>query len=233
MSEPARLAGVLFGPKEAYADIVARPQRWWIPLLLVIVANLTYMYLFSSRVGWDKMIRESMQNNSRIEQLSPEQKEQAVQQAMKFAGISAYAGAVLAVPVVTLIMAGALMFVMNAMGGKASFKQSFTIVSYSAMIGLVVLVLSIAVMYLKNPEDFDLKNPLAFNAGAFVASTAPKWLASLASSFDLFTFWSMGVLATGFAATSRKLPWSKALTGIIMLWAVWVVAKTGWVAMFS
>ena len=233
MSEPARLTGVYFSPGKAMADVAARPQRWWIPLILLIIVQIVYIYLYGHRVGWETMIRKQMESSSRYEQMTPEQREQGIAMGMKFAGIGSYAGVAIGVPVVMLAMAGVLMFVMNAMGAQATFKKSFAIVAYSSMIGVLTSILAIGVMFLKNPEDFDLRNPLAFNAGAFVPSTAPKWLASLAGSLDVFSFWSMAVLAFGYAATSRRLTWGKALTGIIGCWLVLIVCKAGWVAMFG
>jgi hypothetical protein len=233
MSEPARLTGVYFSPGAAMADVAARPQRWWIPLILFIVVQMVYMNLYGSRVGWERTVRQQIESSSRYEQMTPEQREQGLRMGVKMAGIMSYGGVAIGVPVVALVMAGVLMFALNLMGSKSSFKQSFSIVAYSMMIGVLVQLLAIGVMFLKNPEDFDIRNPLAFNAGALVSSTAPKWLASLAGSLDVFSFWSMAVLAFGYAATSKKMTWGKAFCGILALWAVYVVGKTGWVAMFG
>lgn len=233
MSEPARLAGVYFSPGAAMADIVARPQRWFIPLILVMVVQLIFMNQFGKRVGWERAVRQQIENNSQIQQLPPEKKQEAIDRGVKIGGTMAYVGAIAGPPVVAVIMAGILMFVMNAMGGAARFVQSLAIVCYGSLINLLAGVLAIGVLFLKNPEDFDIQNPLAFNVGAFVPETAPKWLAALGSSLDVFSFWSMAVLAFGYAATSRKMTWGKALTGILGLWAVVVVCKVGWRAMFG
>lgn len=232
MSEPARIAGVYMEPAKAFADIAARPRNWWVPLILVALASIAFVYCYSQRVGWDRMMRHEMETNTRLQSLTPEQREQAIERGIKFSGISTYVAVVVGLPVVVAIVAGALMLMMNGlMGTQVTFKQSMAIVAYSFLTGLVTAVLGIFVMYLKNPDDFDLRNPLAFNGGAFLSSTAPRWLTALASSFDVFTFWTIALMAAGYAAASRKLKWSKAFTAILLLWLVWVVAKTGWAAM--
>ena len=176
-------------------------------------------------------MKKQMETNTQLQNLPPDQKEQAMERGTKFAGVISYVGAAVGIPVVTLIVAGVMLLVMNSMmGAQVNFVQSLAIVAYSYLTGLVTSALAIVVMYIKNPEDFDLQNPLAFNGGAFLASDAPKWLTALAGSFDLFTFWTMALLATGYAATTRKLKWSKAFTGVVMMWVVWVVVKTGWAA---
>ena len=231
MSEPARILGVYIEPAKAFADIVARPQRWFVPMILVILSAMVLIYCFSQRVGWEQMMKKQFETNTQLQNLPADQREQAMERGTKFAGVISYVGAAVGIPVVTLIVAGVMLLVMNSMmGAQVNFVQSLAIVAYSYLTGLVTSALAIVVMYIKNPEDFDLQNPLAFNGGAFLASDAPKWLTALAGSFDLFTFWTMALMATGYAATTRKLKWSKAFTGVAMMWVVWVVVKTGWAA---
>ncbi len=234
MSEPARIAGVFLEPGKAFADIVAWPSRWWIPVVLMALMGLTFTYCYSQRVGWDRMIRQTMESNERMQSLPADQREQAIERGIKFAGVMGYVGALLGSTVVVLVVAAVLMFVMNAMmGTQASYKQSLSIVSYSFLPGVLAGILSIIVLYLKNPEDFDIRNPLAFNGAALLSSTAPKWQVALATSFDVFSFWMMALMAVGFAATTRKLTWGKAFTGIVVCWLFWVVVKTGWAAMMG
>src|SRR5437588_9048670 len=62
MSEFSRLIGVFVSPKEAFADIVKRP-RWWIPVILVAIASTVFTIAYSSRVGFEQMIRQTLQNS--------------------------------------------------------------------------------------------------------------------------------------------------------------------------
>jgi membrane protein insertase Oxa1/YidC/SpoIIIJ len=232
MSEPARIGGVFLEPTKAFDDIVARPGRWWVPIILVVLAALAFTYCYSQRVGWSRMMQQQMETNKQLQNLPPEQREQAMERGSKVAGVMAYIGPVVGIPVVAVIVAGVLMLVMTSlMGAQVTFKQSLAIVAYSFLTGLVTTILSIIVMYVKSPEDFDIRNPLAFNGGAFLGTGSPSWLVALASSFDLFSFWTMALMAVGYAATTRKLNWSKAFTGVIIAWLVWVVVKVGWAAM--
>jgi hypothetical protein len=52
----------------------------------------------------------------------------------------------------------------------------------------------------------------------------PKWLMSLAGSLDLFTLWTIVLLAIGFSVAARKLSFSKALITIAIPWLIIVVA---------
>src|SRR5205085_7020709 len=102
-------------------------------------------------------------------------------------------------------------------------KRMMGIVGYSFLPTLVSSLLALLVMYLKAPEDFNIQNPLAFNAGAFIANDAPAWLKGFASSFDLFSFWIMGLMAIGVGAAARKMTFGKAFATILFPWALYVL----------
>jgi hypothetical protein len=234
MSEPGRLTGVYFEPGKAFADIAARP-RWWPPIVLLILASLVMMYCYSHRVGWESVVRQQVESSERTATLPADQREQAIARGAQFAGMIGYVGAVVGTPIVALVIAGALLFVFNTVfAASVKFQQALAISTYSMLPGLIAIGLAILVMYLKSPEDFDINNPLAFNLGALLSAESAKWMKALLSSFDLFTFWTMALLATGFVAAAKKrLAWSKAFTGVIVCWAVWVIVKTSGTALFS
>jgi hypothetical protein len=61
-----------------------------------------------------------------------------------------------------------------------------------------------------------------------------KWLVALCKSFDFFTFWTLILIAIGFAAVNpRKLKGAKSFTIAFTVWAVFVVLRVGWAFIFS
>jgi hypothetical protein len=137
--------------------------------------------------------------------------------------------------VVALAIAGVLLLTCKMMGASLQFKQMFAITSYSMLPGLISSILAIIVVFLKNPEDFNLQNPLFFNIGAALEPppNTGKFLYSLATSIDLFTFWSILLLATGISVAARKIPFSKAVVAVVVPWAIWVLVKSAWAGAFS
>jgi hypothetical protein len=87
-------------------------------------------------------------------------------------------------------------------------------------------------MFLKSPADFDMRNPLMFNPGAFLdPTTASKGLYSLASSLDLFTIWKLILIGIGIkAAGGRNLSMGGAMTAVFLPWALWVICAAGFAA---
>jgi hypothetical protein len=87
---------------------------------------------------------------------------------------------------------------------------------------------------LKQPDQIDLQNLVASNAGTFLSSDAPKWLLALCTSLDIFTFWVLGLMAFAYSAVRpKKIKFGSALTWIVGIWVVFVLIKVGFAAMFS
>jgi hypothetical protein len=167
--------------------------------------------------------------------MTAEQRAQAVSTGMKMAGVMGYVGAVIGPVIYVLVTAAVLMFMFNAMfSTHIRYQQMAAITAYSFLTGLVAIAMTIIIMFIKSPDDFDLRNPLSFNVGFYLSQEqTPKWLMSIATSLDLFSFWTMGLLAVGVAVASRKLSWSKAFLAILMPWGLWVIVKAGWAAIFG
>jgi hypothetical protein len=89
-------------------------------------------------------------------------------------------------------------------------------------------------MFLKNPEDFDLNNPLMFNLGALFEPNMPsKFIHSLASSIDLFPIWVMFLMATGLkAAGGKRFSFGSGLSAVVLPWVVFVLGRAAMAAIF-
>jgi len=230
MSEISRLANVFLSPSAAFADIARRPS-WWVPIVLGVLASVAYIAAYSNHVGWEQLIRQQLDQNTRTQNISGAQREAAMQLAERIAPITGYVGAVVGPLLTVFIIAVVLMFLFdNIMGADLGLKRMMAIVSYAQLPRLIVTALSMLVMYLKPPEDFDLRNPLVFNIGALIPRDAPQWQRSLGGSFDAFTFWIIALTAIGICAASRKMKFGKALAGVLFPWALWVILVTGYMA---
>jgi hypothetical protein len=233
MSEAGRLVNVFVDPKPAFADIAARP-RWWVPMVLVTVCFLAHMLAFSSHVGWERFMRQQLESSPKGQSMSPEDRERALEMQVKFGAPIGTFIAVAAQPVVMLVTAGVLMFIFtNMLGAVVKFPQALAVAAYASLPGVLALAGGVLVMFLKDPTDFDLKNPAGYNLGFYLDPHAvPAWLVSLGTSIDVFSFWIILLLATGMAAVTRKR-WTTALTGVLIPWGVVVVGKVAWAAIFG
>ncbi|HMD70388.1 MAG TPA: YIP1 family protein [Bryobacteraceae bacterium] len=230
----SRLVGVIFEPKKTFEDIARRPT-FLVPMALAIVFGLVFMVAFSRRVGWEKVVRDRIESSSQAQQMSAEQKEQQIAIGAKFAAIGTYAVIIVGTPVMDLAIAGILLGIAaGMMSAPIKFKQAFAVVCWSYVVNCISAVLAVVVMFLKNPEDFDLNNPLMFNLGALFEPNMPsKFIHSLASSIDLFPFWIIFLMATGLkAAGGKRFSFGSALFAVVLPWGLFVLLKSAAAAIF-
>jgi hypothetical protein len=204
-------------------------------LLLLCLLSLVITYLFGQRVGWRGFIEKQLAKSSRVQQLPPERREEILEQQTKLAPIIGYVLGPVAIVVVALVIAGVLMGVFDGIAGAGlNFGTSLAIVSHAWMPGVVAQLLGILILFVKDPSTVDIENLVASNPGAVLSEGTPVWLVKLASSFDLFSIWTILLLALGFSvARPRKLSFGRALGLVVVLWVAYVLVKVGWAVVFS
>jgi len=233
MHEFSRLVGVFLEPKKTFGDIAERP-RWLAPLLLVIVSSFSLIYLFNIHVGWEPYLHRIMDNNPRMQQLAPDVRQQVFDRQLRFIPIFSYVGGVLFAPILFLIGGGIILgIVKGLLGVPMRFAQVFAVMAYAWLPRVIYAGLSIIVMFLKNPDDFDIQNSFASNPGAFMdPDTSSKFLYSLASAVDLFSIWVMLLIATGLkAAGGKRISFGGALFAVVLPWAVYTLGRAGLAAL--
>jgi hypothetical protein len=222
----ARIAGVFFEPGKTFEDIGQRPS-WIVPMLLIIGFTVAFTVVLGQHIGWEQIVRQSFEHSQRAANMTAEQKEQAIATGAKFAAVFGYSTIVI-VPVSYAIMAAVLLGMTAMMSAGLKFKQVFAVVVYSGLPGILFAILGCVVMFLKKPEDFNIQNPLMFNIGAYLdPQNTSKFVYSLATSMDLFSFWMIALVAIGLkAAAGKKLSQPAAFTAVVLPWAVYVLAKS-------
>jgi hypothetical protein len=234
MSSVQRLLGVFFQPKAAFADIVARPG-WILPIVLLCLSSLAVTFTFTQHVGWRGFMEKQFAQNSRVQQLSAEQREQALETQTKIAPLIGYGIGTIGIVLSAVILAaiGLAAFNLTA-GAQLKFKTCMSIVAYGWMPLFLGGLLGIAVIFLRPPDMVDIQNLLASNPGALLASDAPKWQQTLLGSLDIFSIWSLLLMAVGFsAANPRKITLGRAVFTLGALWILFVAVKVGWALAFA
>ncbi len=234
ISPVGRIIGVLFSPKATFEDIVRKPS-WVAPVVLLTLLSVCVSFAINQRINWREFMSQQIEKSPAAANMSSEQKEQRIEGGAKFSPPFTYAvglvGPILATLCVGLVMWGGY----NLLGGaNTNFGTSFGITSHAFLTGLVSSPLFILILYLKPVGSVDLDNPVAANLGAFLPEDSAKWLVALCKSIDVFSFWTLLLLAIGFAATNpRKLKGGKAFSIAFGIWAAFVVIRVGWAFIFS
>jgi hypothetical protein len=227
-----RIIGVFTSPKQTFASIAGRPS-WVAPLLLMMVLATCVGTLLNTKMNWGEYIRHKAQENARFEQLSEEQKDQALAGQVKFWSNFSYGVGIVAVPLSTLIFALIYFGAFNLFRGAGlRFGQAFAITTHAFLPTAISSILALIILPLKTYGDVDPENVVATSLKAYLPESAPKPLLALGGSLELFFIWCLVLVAIGFSAANPKKVKPEASFGIVFgLWAVWVLAKVAWAAL--
>ena len=234
MNAISRVFGVLFSPQKTFEDVVRKPG-WVVPMILLTILSIAVSATLVQRVNWRDYISQQIEKSPQASQLSADQKAQRVEAGVKFTGPFTYAIGVCGPILIALIFALVFWGAYALLGGATTnFSTALSITAHALMTGLISSPLLILVLFLKDPSAIDVENPLATNIAAFLPDESAKWLVALCKSFDIFTFWTLILLAIGFAATSpKKLKGAKPYVIAFGVWAAFVVVRVGFAFIFS
>jgi hypothetical protein len=229
-----RIAGIFFSPGNTLEDIVRKPS-WIVPVAILTFLSVLVCISINQRINWRDFISQEIEKNSRASQLSPQQKEQQIDAGAKYAPYATYIfgipGAFVLVLIVALIMLGAYNLLA---GANVNYTTSLGIVSHAFVPSIISSVLFLLILFLKTPGTVDLENPVATNIGAFLPEDSAKWLAKLCTSIDIFSIWTLVLIAMGFAvANPKKLKGTRAYTIAFTVWVTFVVGRVTWAFIFS
>jgi hypothetical protein len=202
---------------------------------LLTLLSIGVSFAINQRVNWREFMAQQIEKSPQSANMSAEQKEQRIEGGAKFTPMVTWVigacGPILFTLIVALVMWGAF----NLLGGaNTDFATSFAITTHAALTGLVSSLLFILILYLKPPGTVDMENPIATNLAVLLPDDSAKWMIALLKSIDIFTFWTLILLAIGFATTNpKKLKGGKAFTIAFSVWAVYVVLRVGSAWIFS
>ncbi len=213
-----RLIGVFFSPTPTFQGIAAQPS-WLVPVILMTVLGMVTAFVMNQKVDWRDVASKRIEESPRAANLTPEQKEQQLAMSAKVSPYVAYVFGTLGPIVAVVIVAAVLLLAYNVIGGaNAKFGQAMGIVSHAMIVGLIGTVFLILILFLKPPGTIDLENPVATNIGAFLPDSTPKALMALAKSIDIFSIWTLLLIAIGFAAVNPKKLKGKSLSIVLSVW---------------
>lgn len=237
MNFAQRLAGIYFEPKNTFEDI--RRRSSWVGIFILLSAlALASQYVLTSRMDHETFMRKALQMNPMTKSMPEEQIQQVLARPQSaFQKYSAYVFAPLGILVTYLVIAGIFLAAFTLMGASIPYRKSLATTFWGmAPPGILLTLLGILMMYIKDPAELSL-NPadnIVTNLGRLVSDKEHPVLASLLGSIDLFSLWTIALLAVGFATVSDgKLTTRRAAVGVVVVWGLWVLGKAGFHAMFG
>ncbi|MGE5204622.1 MAG: YIP1 family protein [Chlamydiota bacterium] len=229
LSEAQRILNTFVAPNKTFTDL-RRNSRWWAPWIVVALATLAFIYVIDQKVGFAQVAHNLIANSSRVEQIEqmpPDQRAQQYDRVARFTRVTAYASPLTALLVYVIVAAVLMATFRFGAGAEVEYKTSLAIVTYSALpfaISALLGILSLGAG--ANAESFNLNNPVASNPAYFMDMASNKFFYTLASALDVFTIWSIVLMAVGFARNS-KLRVATTFTVITSWYLLWKLAAAG------
>jgi hypothetical protein len=199
-SLPARIIGIITSPKETFQSVVASPK--WLGVLAcatLAAAFFTALPLTTEagrQAAIDKQVSQMQSFGMQVNDEMYQRMEQGSARMPYFTGIS-----VLVVsPIIASIFAGILFAIFNAaLGGEASFKQVFSVLTHAGVISTSGAVFGGILNYFRQRMDN------VTNLGSLVPMLSEKsFVANFLGAIDVFIVWWLIVLAIGLAVLYRR-----------------------------
>jgi len=210
-SLPARLIGVVFSPKEAFAAVAARPKWFGALAVALLVIGAAQFVLLSSDVGKDLALEQNVKFMEALGQTIGDEQYAAMERQMEYARYTGPVATIIFTPVIMLLTAG-LMHVMFGLvgGGNGTFKHVYAISAHAAIIsGLQVVFTTIVTLAAGKSAGANL--------AVFVPTIEDTTFAyKFLSYIDLFYVWSTFITAVGLGVLykRRTAPIAMVLLGI-------------------
>ncbi len=233
-TEPApsafgRIPGVFFSPVRTMESIARRPT-WLLPLLLWTIISVAVTSILIPRIDFDKMMRARLERGG---QTVPEDRiEAAVAMQKRLAPILYNAVAFVTPTIFSLLVAAVFWGSFKSFGWDLTFRQAFGVTTHAFLPGVLGSLIFIPVLLKQQSADPSaLGDMLRSNLG-FLVERKSAVLHALLQSVDLFSFWTLALLVVGLAAATRVSRKSAAAI-VIVVWALFVLGKTGFAAIFG
>lgn len=224
-----RVAGAFFSPVATFQSIAARPT-WLPPLLLWTVVSLAVTVVVLPRMDFEKMFRERMERSGQT--MTDERMQQIIARQKSVGTVVGYGIAAASPAILTLLIAVIFWGAFKAFGWDATYRQAFGATAHAFLPGVLGALLLLPVLASRESVDPRGMGDLLRSNLGFLVDPSSKALHALLQSFDLFSLWSLVLFVIGFSAAAR-VSRGKAAGIVVPLWALYVLGKTGWAAVFS
>src|SRR5512139_2878883 len=220
----SRFIGVLFSPRQTFAQVAKQPRWLGMLLLVTIIGVVATGGFLSTEVGQQAYLDEAVRRVEAGGGRMSDQQYQAIERTLPYMGYTT-AGVLVMAPLMTLVLSGILYAVFGALlGGEGTFKQVFAVVAHCGAVSAVGQLFTLPLNFIRQSMSG------ATNLAVFVPMLDEgSFLARLLGSIDLFLVWWVMVLAIGMAVLYRR----KTRPVAISFFALYALIAVGIAAYFA
>jgi hypothetical protein len=206
---------VLFSPESTFRSLAVRPR--WLPALLVLLLSaFAVSIVLTPKMDMKQAIVDALEKQGR--ELTPTQLDQQVN-LMKKVGMGAQ---IVLQPAFYLLAAVVFFVILRLLGSEIDYRRSLSVTVHGMLPLVIGALLMIPVVMSRasvSVEEVQGSRLLKSNLAALAPDSVGTVGLALLSSIDIFTLWSVFLLAVGYrivGKVSGKAAWGT----VLVLWAV-------------
>jgi Yip1-like protein len=215
----SRIVGVFFSPRATFAEVAARPRALGVLAVGLVVVIVGLFALFQTEVGQQAWIDQQVRGSESFGRTMTDQQIQGMERIAPYMGYIVAGLYLIFIPIVVAVLSAILLGVFNALlGGDATFKQVFAVVSHAGLVTALQTVFAVPLDYARET----LSSPT--NLGVFLPFLDEmSLLGRLLGMIDLFQIWWIVTLSIGLAVLYKRKTGPIA-TSLLSLYFVIVLA---------
>jgi hypothetical protein len=217
--QPLAFGRMLSSPAATFLSLRGHP-RWFNPLLIAAVYSVAVNYYVIQRIGLVRLLSATLQTSAAIDaQAVLETALERKAQIMFFQGFSTF----VSIFFTALVVAKVLWLILEVIGKNLPFKSALAVVAHATVLMVIIResMLAFTVGMMRNPENLDLRNPLATNLAFFLHPSVP-WTYRLLASLDLIILCKVALLALGLSKVSDRLSLRAACVVVLVPWGAYI-----------
>ncbi|PYP92596.1 MAG: hypothetical protein DMG65_03620 [Candidatus Angelobacter sp. Gp1-AA117] len=233
LSEPARVINTFIAPSKTFTDICRRPSwaGFLLPFVLAWIFSFGYFYTVDKKVGIESIMTQNMEHmpqfiQDAMQRIPPEQQQKSLERQRRSVLYYSWINYLIIGAIAAALFMVAFNFGLEA---GVPYKNALTIYFYAMLPKILWALLAIVVLYKGvDPGGFNMENPVTTNIGAFFDRwTTNKLLYTFLSFIDIFTIWSVILLAIGFMRSSaKKISMGAALAAVICVYVLGILIRS-------
>lgn len=214
----SKIIGIYFKPKEVFASLKVK-SSWLLPFIVFSIFAMIFGYL-STEPRMADVKAKVLSNPQYTEEQKAQIEERIDQQAQqKWTIVITPAFVLIYIAFISLFLWLALSVIL---GGKGSFKDMFSIFTYSCLVGIPAMIIKTPLILAKNSIE-KVHTDLAI---FLPVDLSDKFFYQFLAGFDFFIFWQVLLIATG-VSIIYQLTFKKSLTTVMSLWTLLILIVIG------
>ena len=214
----SKIMGIYFRPKEVFASLKVK-SSWLLPFIVFSIFAMIFGYL-STEPRMADVKAKVLSNPQYTEEQKAQIEERIDQQAQqKWTIVITPAFVLIYIAFISLFLWLAFSVIL---GGKGSFKDMFSIFTYSCLVGIPAMIVQTPLILAKNSIE-KVHTDLAI---FLPVDLSDKFYYQFLAGFDFFTFWQVLLIATG-VSIIYQLTFKKSLTTVMILWTLLILIVIG------